>query len=413
MKLTKKIVENAEVRSRQYTIWCSELRGFGVKINTAGTRSYFVDYRNEDGVRRRMNVGRHGLVTTEEARKLAFEQIADAIRGRDPQAERRERRHAPTLAQVCDRYLDAATRGLIIGRGGLPKKASTLAIDRGRIEQHIKPLLGTRKVVDLTRADVAGFIRDVTSGATARSGTSGKLRGRIRVTGGPGAAARTSGLLGGILSFAVSDGIIDANPAIGLRRPAGKARQRRLNPVEYAALGETIRLHIAEGSHVTWQGCAIIRLIALAGLRLGEAQTMRRAEVDIAKQIVAFADTKTGYSVRPLGRAVVEVIQGLPGSASPYLFPAPRLAGRPYSGLKRYYRGLFADAGLQGVTPHTLRHSFASVAADLGFADSTIGACLGHSGRGVTSRYTHVLDKVLVEAANTIAAEINRLMGFR
>src|SRR5436190_23083421 len=101
MKLTKKVVESAEVRDRQYTIWCNELRGFGVKVNTAGTRSYFVDYRNVDGVRRRMNVGRHGLVTTEEARKLALEQIAEAIRGRDPQGERQQRHQAPTVAQVC------------------------------------------------------------------------------------------------------------------------------------------------------------------------------------------------------------------------------------------------------------------------------------------------------------------------
>jgi integrase len=413
MKLTKRVVENAEIRDHQYTIWCGELRGFGVKINTAGTRSYFVDYRNEDGVRRRMNVGRHGLITTDEARRLALEQIAEAIRGRDPQAERHHRRHALTLAQVCDRYMEAASRGLIIGRDGLPKKQSTLAIDSGRIKQHIKPLLGSRRVTDLSRADVTGFIRDVSVGATARSGTSEKLRGRIRVLGGPGAAARTSGLLGGILSFAVSEGFIEVNPATGVRRPAGTPRQRRLSPAEYSALGATLRRHMQEDTAKSWQGPALIRLIALSGLRLGEAGAARRDEIDIVNQVAAFADTKTGRSVRPLGRAAIDVIDGLPQLGSTYLFPAPRLADRPYAGMKRYYRTLFAEAGLAGVTPHILRHGFASVGADLGFTDSTIGACLGHAGRGTTSRYTHILDRVLVEAANTIAEEIDRLMGFR
>ena len=125
-----------------------------------------------------------------------------------------------------------------------------------------------------------------------------------------------------------------------------------------------------------------------------------------------FADTKTGRSVRPLGSAAVEVIKGLPEHGSTHLFPAPRLSDRPYAGMKRYYRMLFGEAGLPDVTPHILRHSFASVGADLGFADSTIGACLGHAGRGVTSRYTHVLDRVLIQAADKISAEINRLLGF-
>ncbi len=57
-----------------------------------------------------------------------------------------------------------------------------------------------------------------------------------------------------------------------------------------------------------------------------------------------------------------------------------------------------------------LHYSFASVAADLGYTDSTIGACLGHAGAGITSRYTHRLASVLVAAANKIAGEVHRHM---
>lgn len=67
-------------------------------------------------------------------------------------------------------------------------------------------------------------------------------------------------------------------------------------------------------------------------------------------------------------------------------------------------------AELEGVTPHTMRHSFASVAGDLGFADSTIAAMLGHSVGTVTSRYVHRLDTVLVASADKVAAEIYRQM---
>src|SRR3546814_2878023 len=45
-KLTKSVVDNSPTRGSQYTIWCSELKGFGAFIMPSGTRTYFVDYRN-------------------------------------------------------------------------------------------------------------------------------------------------------------------------------------------------------------------------------------------------------------------------------------------------------------------------------------------------------------------------------
>ena len=64
-------------------------------------------------------------------------------------------------------YLEAAEKGLILGKGKRPKKASTLYIDRGRIERHILRLLGSRRVRDLTTPDILRFMRDVTTGKTA------------------------------------------------------------------------------------------------------------------------------------------------------------------------------------------------------------------------------------------------------
>lgn len=63
------------------------------------------------------------------------------------------------------------------------------------------------------------------------------------------------------------------------------------------------------------------------------------------------------------------------------------------------------------VTPHTLRHSFASVAADLGYSEPTIAALVGHTGRSVTSRYVHSADAVLLAAADAVANRVIELMG--
>jgi hypothetical protein len=65
---------------------------------------------------------------------------------------------------------------------------------------------------------------------------------------------------------------------------------------------------------------------------------------------------------------------------------------------------------LDQVTPHTLRHSFASMAAAQGFSELTISGLLGHAPRGVTQRYVH-LDTALIIAADQVAAEIARLLN--
>jgi integrase len=69
-----------------------------------------------------------------------------------------------------------------------------------------------------------------------------------------------------------------------------------------------------------------------------------------------------------------------------------------------------ARSKLVGVTPHTLRHSYASVAGDLGFTEFTIAALLGHSAGSVTSRYVHHLDSVLISAADRVAAAIQEMI---
>ncbi len=239
-KLTKLMVDAAVPRDRQFTLWCSELKGFGVFIQPSGTRTYFVDYRNAQNARRRMTIGRHGAITAEQARKIAIATLGEIVRGQDPAKERASRRRSMTVRELCDQYLAATQKGLILGKGNRPKKASTLYTDRGRILRHILPLLGSKRVIELTKADVNHFLRDVAGGKTAKIEKTKKLRGKSIVRGGSGAGSRTTGLLGGILSYAVSEGIIDVNPVDGIKKPADKRRRRRLTPEEYTQLGRAL-----------------------------------------------------------------------------------------------------------------------------------------------------------------------------
>src|SRR3546814_18709640 len=87
-KLTKSVVDKSPTRESQYTIWCSELKGFGAFIMPSGTRTYFVDYRNANNVRRRMKLGRHGAVTAEQARPLETQALAEVAQGQAPLGNR-------------------------------------------------------------------------------------------------------------------------------------------------------------------------------------------------------------------------------------------------------------------------------------------------------------------------------------
>jgi integrase len=403
-KLTKRIVDDAIPHESPYFLWCSELPGFGVRVFPTGKRIYYADYRNTEGTRRRMSLGHHGKLTTEEARKEAMKTLGGVLRGEDPVEERTTRRSSLTVAELCDLYVRAAEAGLVMGKGRRPKKASTLATDRGRIDRHIKPLLGRKLVRDLKQADINKFIRDVTAGKTAVVEKTGRKRGKAIVEGGAGTAARTAGLLGGILSYAVSEGTIPFNPAQGVKRPADGRRAKRLDHKEFRQLGKA--LQAASEELETEQVVQGVWLLALTGCRLGEIETLKWSEVDPGHGCFRLVDSKEGASVRPVGHAAFDVLREInKRKGCPFVLPAARSDGH-FGGMPSGFERIAMRAKLTDVTPHTLRHSFASVAGDLGYSESTIGALLGHAAGTVTSRYVHHLDSVLIAAADRVAQTI-------
>jgi integrase len=403
-KLTKRAVDALEPGSPDYFVWDAELPGFGVRVWPSGRKVYVAQYRAGSRTRR-VKIGRHGALTVEEARKQAKAILGDVARGSDPATDRATRRASMTVKDLCANYLDAAERSLIIGKGNKPKKPGTLYVDRGRIARHIVPLLGSRLVRDISPADVHRFMRDVASGKTAAVEKTG-LRGKSIVEGGPGTAARTVGLLGGILSFAVAEGVIPANPVRGVKRPADKKRQRRLTAEEYRQLGDA--LAAANADCEAWQGVTGAWLLALTGCRIGEVIGLKWAEVENAGCCFRLAETKEGASVRPIGRPALEVLAKIE-RAGPFVLPAARGVGA-FGGMRGFWRRLVKRAELPDVTPHTLRHSFASVAGDLGYTENTIAAMLGHAAGSVTSRYVHHLDAVLIAAADRVARTVHGYM---
>jgi integrase len=403
MKLTKKAIDAIKSDSTDRVFWDDELRGFGLRMKPGGLKSFLIQFRNRQGRSRRLTVGKYGRLTPDEARREARRLLSDVERGLDPAEQRLEERHALTVGDLCREYLAKAEAGLIIGRKGLPKKASTLEIDRGRIARHIVPLLGKKPLKDLTSSDVKRFLEAVTSGKTATM-VKTKPRGLARVTGGATAAVRAVGLLGGMLTYAREVGYIERNPAHGIRKPADKRRSFRLGAGEYRALERAIEAAERRGEH--WQATAAIRPIALTGCRRSEILHLKWNEIDFPNACLRLGDTKTGASVRPLPKAAQAILHRIQRQGE-HVFPGVNQPDKSYAAVfpKAWRRTVGAT-----YTPHGLRHAYASAAHELGLGELTIKALLGHARLGVTSGYIKTVDSLLLAAAERVARHINGAM---
>jgi integrase len=388
-------------------IWDASVKGFGARRQRGDAVAYFLKYRTADGRQRWMTIGRHGSPWTPDmARDRAKALLGEIVAGADPSTEKIAMRRALTVEELCERYFEDASSGKVRTRSKLPKKASTLAIDRGRIDRHIKPLLGKMSVASVKRHDIEKFLHDVADGKTAGR-TKTKMRGLARVAGGETAANRAVGLLGAIFSYAVRNDLRSDNPVRGVSLFADRKKERRMSDGEYAQFGSALR----QAEAAIWPpAVAAARFIALTGFRRGEVLALRWAEVDIARRTAMLAETKTGKSMRPLSRAACAVLRKL-SATSDLVFPASRGNGQMTGFPKLWARIAKLSAFPDDVTPHVLRHSFASLAADLGYSEPTIAALIGHKGRTITSRYVHSADAVLLAAADAVSDRIAELLG--
>ena len=395
-KLTKKFVDSANPLEKDSFYWDSELKGFGLKVTPKGKKNYIVQYRPRGRATKRYTIGAHGSPWTPDmARQEAFRVLADVSRGLDPSAERAKSKEELTVAKLCDKYLVEATRS---------KKPRTVQMDKGRIEGHVKPLLGRLPVGSVTKLDIEKFMSDVASGKSAkRKATTEK--GYRTPQGGEGTANRTLGMLGSVFEFAIDLGLRESNPVRGVKKFKEKKLTRFLSNEELSRLGGALREAESEG--VNAFAIAAIRLLLLTGCRKNEILTLKWDEVDISQGFLYLSDSKTGARQVPIGAPARSILSEL-----------PRIEGNPhvicgegaghYVALQKVWSGIRAKAGLQDVRLHDLRHSFASMGARSGESLLVIGKVLGHATTNATGRYAHLSDDPVLSSAENTASLIQK-----
>lgn len=379
-KLTKSLVDDLPPDpDKDIVIWDDTVKGFGLRVKPSGVKTYLVQYRNLQGRSRRFALGKHGVLTAEQARRQAKARLGEAARGEDPAEEKQVQRQSITVRELARRFLKkhVATK----------RKPATLAEYSRLLNKHILPVLGNRKVNQLERREVA------------------KLHHSMRRT--PTLANRVLAVLSALMTFAERHELrpLNTNPCRLLERYRESSRERYLSAEELARLGEA--LAAAEQAQTEHPSAILaLRLLALTGMRKGEVLALRWNEVDLDHGRAHLPDSKTGKKIVPLAPPALEVLMKAKRQEGCPFVCWGRRSDKPFVGLQKVWERVRASADLEGVRIHDLRHTFASFGAASGFGLFVIGKVLGHTQASTTERYAHLGADPVHSAASEISRRV-------
>ena len=380
-KLTKRTIDALAADAKDYFVWDTLIAGFGVRIMPSGAKTYQAQYR-KGGRTRRISLGRHGTITVEQARLLAKEVLGDVAKGENPAEDIAQHRKAPTVAALCERFFQAHVMERC--------RPSTQGEYRRAIDMFINPALGSFKLVDLERKDVA------------------ELHHKFRDK--PYQANRTLGVLSKMFNLAEIWGLRPdgSNPCRHVPKYREHKRERYLSQLELQRLGQVLLEAERDGSE-TQHMIAAFRLLILTGCRLGEIQTLQWGF--ITDQGMELPDTKTGARRIPLPSAARAVLSALPRfDGNPYVIVG-KVAGKHATDFQHPWRRIRERAGLTRVRIHDLRHTYASNAVSSGMPIQMVGRLLGHTQIQTTMRYAHLADDPVKQAAEENAERLSSLVG--
>ena len=396
LRLNEKVVREAPPeQGRDYQIFDAEVRGFAVCIYRSGNRAFTLDYRSA-GRQRRMTIGRWPVWSTKAARERAKELRREIDAGADPLAERDQVREAPRFRDLMERYIEEH----------LPNLAPTNASDqKSMLHKLVAPHWANKLVTEITPADVEKLLNKIAAGRARPS--KAKPNNRARKLQGskptPIRANRTGEVLRKMFNMAIGWGWCERNPAQGFRRRMENARERFLTREEIGKLAEA--LDAAEDQ----RAATIIRMCLLTGARLGEVRQARFEQFNL--ELLSWSKPASTTKQRRIHRlpisqevaAIVRQRQMVVPKGCPWLFPGD-VPDQPVVEIRRFWRAIQRETGLEDVHIHDLRHTFASLLVSGGASLEMIGKLLGHSQLQTTQRYAHLMDSPLRAGVDAVAS---------
>jgi integrase len=384
MKLSKRVIDGLQYKGKGgHYVWDDDLAGFGVRINPSGRKSFVATFRLK-GRQRFHTLGRFGEMTPEQARTKAMKTLYRARQGEDPAPSTTVEATVPQVTDLAERYQRE--------HADVKKRASSARQDLMTWQKYILPVLGKRRIADITRDDIS------------------KLHHSLRAT--PYIANRILALLSKAFNLSEvwgwrPDG---TNPCRHVGRFKEKKRERFLSEQELRRLAEVLRAAEVERTESPF-ALAMIWLLVFTGCRNSEIRKLRWAEVDLDRQCLRLAESKTGEKVVYLNLQAVEILRTLERDPqNPYVIQGLK-PGSHLSDLNGPWRRLRKRAGLGDLRMHDLRHTYASFGASAGLSLPMIGSLLGHTQAATTQRYAHLASDPVREAAETIGANLSAIVG--
>ena len=389
IKITKSAVDAAQPQEEAVELRDTLVSGFLCKITPAGRKVFMLQYRTNAGERRKPSLGLYGELTVEQARSLAQEWLAQVRRGGDPAAEKAEARQAPTVKELCTKFMEDYSKKR--------NKLSTQAGYQAVINRNIIPLLGRKKVQDVKRPEIAGLMEKLSYKQTEANKVFSVLRKMFNM-------AEVWGYR--------PDG---TNPCRHVPMfPAGKSTHL-ISDEEMGNLFRQLDKIESEG---------LENYVIPLGIRLQFEFAGRRSEiialewnwVDLQNRRVVWPDSKTGGMSKPMSEEAYRLLSTAPRQeGSRYVLPSPSHAGKHLT-TGEYYGGwsrALKAAGATHVGTHGIRHRSATDIANSGIPVKVGMALTAHKTVVMFMRYVHTEDKPVREAAELVANRRKTITGMQ
>ena len=383
--LTERRIREAKPEPATRIIWDSKVRGLGVRITTAGVKSYILNYR-VGGRERRATLARVPELSLKAARERAGRELAGVRAGEtDPLERRRLAREAPTVADGLDRFFDEyAPARIAIGRMS-PRTVQTY---RNQAALYVRPAIGTLRGADVTRADVERVV--------------GRLPNTTR--------NRVLAFISRLFNlFETWDWRPQrSNPARGVERAREEARDRVLDAGELAVLSLALD-QLAERFPAS---VAAIRVAALTGLRISEVIAIQWQDVDFASGRVTLPETKTGRRVHHFADAALDLLAAMPRiNRNAHAFTVDARGPLTYRTVRTHFGEAAKLAGMRDVRLHDLRRTVMTSAAAAGIGVHVLRDLLGHKTSTMADRYVRSVGSPVADARRAIGAAMAAAMG--
>lgn len=380
LKLTKRTLDAAEPKSKAYELRDTEVVGLLCKVSPAGRRTFMLQYRNYEGIKRKPALGLYGDLTVEQARTIAQKWLAEVRDGGDPSRARAERRASMTIREFEEVFYQRWTL--------VRNKKSTQKLHRYIFAKYISKSIGGCKIESTGKKEIQNFVDDLSFA--------------------PGMAYISLGILSSMFKRAEEWGYRseDTNPCKGITTLAKKKRPRLIRQDEMARLMDYLELPEGEGGGRSAYTLAIRLQFAFAA-RVSEILQLRWEWVDFERRRIDWPDSKTGPMWKPISkeaRALLKLAASNAGD-SPFVIPNPSNPSCPvsYVTYRRAWQNALTAVGIEHVGTHGIRHRAATDIANSGVPLKVGMALTAHRRVEVFLGYVHLEEPLIYEAADQVA----------